>query len=78
MNRERKILRAEKEKYKEQLGTLRNFLREMSNRCAEHGTRPEHFHDQLMKAEHDAQFYEGQIKEISARLKALAPKANAK
>jgi hypothetical protein len=77
MNRERKILRAEKVKYKEQLATLKNFLREISDRRAEHGTPDEHCREQVTKAEHDAQFYAGQIKDISARLKALAPKANA-
>jgi chromosome segregation ATPase len=76
MNGERKILRAEKAKYKERLATLKNFLREMSDRCAECGTEHKHVHEHVMKAEHDAQFYAGQIKEISSRLKALAPKAN--
>jgi hypothetical protein len=76
MNHERKILRAEKAKYKEQLATLKNFLREMSDRCAEQGMPREHSHQHMMKAENDAQFYEGQIKAISSRLKALAPKAN--
>jgi chromosome segregation ATPase len=76
MNRERTILRAEKADYKEKLATLKNFIREVTDRCAEHGTEGEHFHDDLSKAKHDAQFYQQQIKEISARLKALAPKAN--
>ena len=76
MNRERKILRAEKAKYKEQLASLKNFLREMADRCAEHGTLDEHCGGQVMKAKNDADFYGNQIKEISARLKALAPKAN--
>lgn len=76
MNRERKILRAEKADYKEKLATLRNFIREVSARCAEHGTEQEHFHEDLSKAEHDAEFYQSQIKEVSSRLKALAPKAN--
>jgi len=76
MNRERKILRAEKAKYKETLKTLNHFLREMSDRCDEHDTPHEQCGEQVMKAEHDAQFYAGQIKEISNRLKTLAPKAN--
>ncbi|MDQ1558131.1 MAG: hypothetical protein QOD32_1191 [Pyrinomonadaceae bacterium] len=76
MNRERKILRAEKADHKEKLETLRNFIREITDRCDAHGTSHEHFHDELFKARHDAQYYEHQIKEVSARLKALAPKAN--
>ncbi|HEX8127731.1 MAG TPA: hypothetical protein VF527_01290 [Pyrinomonadaceae bacterium] len=76
MNRERTILRDEKARYKEKLATLKNLLRELSDRCAEHGTEHEHVREEIFKVEHDAQFYEGQIKEISLRLKALAPKAN--
>jgi len=76
MNRERKILRAEKADYKEKLATMKNIIGEVSDRCAGHGTADEHFHEDLFKAKHDAQFYEHQIKEISSRLKALAPKAN--
>lgn len=75
MNNERKLLRAEKTRYKEQLASLKNFLREMSDRCVQHNTPHEHCREQVMKAEHDAQFYGGQIKEISARLKMLALKA---
>lgn len=76
MNRERKILRAEKAKYKEELSRLKGYLREFSARCSECGTEHEHIAPALSKAEHDIKFYEGQIKALSARLKALAPKAN--
>jgi chromosome segregation ATPase len=76
MNRERKLLRAEKAKYKEELSRLRCYLNELSNRCAEHHTAHEHIAPDMTKAEHDIAFYECQVKDISTRLKALAPKAN--
>ena len=76
MNRERKLLRTEKAKYKEELSRLRCYTKELSDRCAEHHTAHEQIAPDLAKAEHDMNFYECQIKDISARLKALAPKAN--
>jgi hypothetical protein len=76
MNRERKILRAEKAKYKEELSRLKCYQQELSNRCAELGTAHEHIAPDLAKVEHDVNYYECQIKDISTRLKALAPKAN--
>lgn len=76
MNRERKLLRAEKAKYREELARLQNYMRELTDRCAEHGTTHKHIAPDMLKAEHDINFYQCQIKEISTRLKALAPKAN--
>lgn len=76
MNRERTLLRNEKAKYKQQVATLKHYIRELSDRCAEHDTHEEHFFEDRFKAEHDLQFYQSQIKAISERLKALAPKAN--
>lgn len=76
MSRERRLLRAEKDKYKEELTRLKSYVRELSDRCAEHDTEQEHIAPDLTKAEHDIDFYQCQIKDISARLKALAPKAN--
>jgi chromosome segregation ATPase len=76
MNKERKILRAEKAKYKEELSRLKGYLRELSDRCSDCGTMHEMVAPDLLKAEHDIKFYEGEIKSLSARLKALAPKAN--
>lgn len=76
MSRERKLLRAEKAKYKEELSRLKCYVNELSNRCAEHNTAHEQIAPDMAKAEHDMEFYACQIKEISTRLKSLAPKAN--
>lgn len=76
MSRERKLLRAEKAKYKEELSRLKGYIKELSDRCAEHNTAHEQIAPDMAKAEHDIEFYECQIKDISTRLKALAPKAN--
>lgn len=76
MSRERKLLRAEKAKYKEELSRLKAYIRELSDRCAEHNTAHEQIAPDMAKAEHDIEFYECQLKDISTRLKALAPKAN--
>lgn len=71
MSKERTILRIEKARFKEQLASLKHYLRELKGQCADCGTAHEHVSPDVMKAEHDAQFYESRIKEISSRIKTL-------
>ncbi len=77
MNKERTILRSEKARYKEQLASLRNYLKELKSQCDHCGTAHEHVSPALLKAEHDAQFYESRIKDVKARLRAIAASAKA-
>ena len=69
MNNERKLLNSEKAKYKEQLTSLKHYMRELKERCAECKTLKEHSTPALMKVKNDVQFYQGQIKEINNRLR---------
>ncbi|MBV9211078.1 MAG: hypothetical protein JOZ52_10640 [Acidobacteria bacterium] len=71
MPTERQILRNTKLRYKEELAGLKSYLNELSNRCDECNTAHEHVHESHMKVSNDVQYYEGQIKAINARLKAL-------
>jgi chromosome segregation ATPase len=70
MYNERRTLRYEKAKYKERLASLKNYARELKARCDECNTDTDILHDDLLKAEHDTEFYRSQIKDINARLKA--------
>lgn len=71
MKKERTMLRMEKARFKEQLTSLKHYLRELKGQCVDCGTAREHVSPDVMKAEHDAQFYETRIKEISSRIKTL-------
>lgn len=75
MSRERALLNAEKANHKERLEFLRHYIRELTDRCTECGTEHEDVTHALVKAEHDAQYYEHSLKEINSRLKTLTPKA---
>ena len=77
MHTERQILRNTKLKFKEELASLKSYMHELTNRCDECNTAHEHVHESHMRVENDVQFYEGQIKSINARLKALNVKKTA-
>lgn len=74
MKKERNILRAEKAKYKEKLASLKHFVKELKDRCHDCHTTQDLVYEDLMRAENDVQYYEGQIKAINSRVKALAAK----
>ena len=76
MKKERSILRAEKARYKEKLATLKHYIRELKDRCADCGTTQENVGEDLMRAENDVQYYENQVKDINSRVKALAAKTS--
>lgn len=74
MKNERSLLRNMKANSKEELTSLKHFIREMSRKCKQHKTQKEHSDPALMKAKHDAEFYKGRIKDLTARLKELSSK----
>lgn len=76
MKKERSILRAEKARYKEKLTTLKHYIRELKDRCADCGTMQDNVEFDLMKAENDVQYYENRIKDVNSRVKALATKTS--
>ena len=72
--KERQILRNQKAGYKEQVESLKHYIRELKEQCHGCDTAHEHVNLDLMKAENDAQFYESRLKDINKRMKELAPK----
>ena len=71
MKSERTTLRAEKSRFKTQLTSLKHYLRELKAQCVDCEAADEHVNPDVMKAEHDIQFYESRIEEFNDRLKAL-------
>lgn len=69
MDKERRHLRSAKAAHKTKLKELKDFVRELNERCSECSTLSEHVWPDLMKAEHDLKFHEGQINAINQRLR---------
>lgn len=55
------------EEYEGQLRGLNSYVKELKAKTAEHGTEKEHFEGDLTEAEHNIQYYEGEV----ARIKGL-------
>lgn len=47
--------------YAEQLRGLNSYIKELKDKTAQHGTQTEAFADDLMEAEHNVKYYEGEI-----------------
>ncbi len=71
MRSERAILKEERARYKEQVTSLKHYLRELKRQCVDCDAAQEHIDPDIIKAEHDIQFYESRIKEFGSRLKTL-------
>ena len=65
MNVTRDTLEDHLQEYEAQLKSLKSYLKELNDQCAKHGTDKEHYEVDLMEAEHNVAYYEGEI----ARLK---------
>ena len=74
MNDQRRILRNYKARCKEQLASLKHYIRELTDQCHECSADHQHTDPDMMKAKYDAEFYEGRIKDINRRLKDLSAK----
>lgn len=68
MKADQEMLEAQLREYEGQLRSLTSYVNELKDRAAEHGTEKEHFEVDLTEAEHNIQFYEGEI----ARLRELS------
>lgn len=47
--------------YEGELKSLRSYVKELNDRAAEHGTEKEHYATDLIEAEHNIKYYEGEI-----------------
>lgn len=68
MKADRETLESQRADCEEKLGGLKAYARELKEMAAKHGTEGEHYEDDLMRASHDAQFYESELHRISDEL----------
>lgn len=64
MTDNREKLEAQLEQYETQLRRLHAYVKELNDRTAEHNTEREHFEADLVEAEHNVKYYEGEITRI--------------
>ena len=74
MNNQRRLLRDYKARCKEQLTSLKHYIRELTDQCQQCNADHQHTDPALMKAKYDVEFYERRIKDINRRLKDLSAK----
>jgi hypothetical protein len=72
MDETREMMEDHLERYEAQLRGLNSFLKELKDKIAEHGTDEAHVEEDLLEAEHNVTYYEGEI----ARLKKELGKAD--
>jgi hypothetical protein len=68
MKSDREILEEQLENYEERLKSASSYVRELKSVTAKLGTPSEQFEDDLIEAEHNIGFYEGEIAEIKKEL----------
>lgn len=58
------MLEDQLESYEAQLRSLNSYIKELNDKTAAHGTEKAHFEVDLMEAEHNIKYYEGEIARI--------------
>lgn len=69
MNTDRDTLEDQLQECEQKLGGFKSFIKELTDRAAEHGTDDEHFEEDLHEAKHNVEYYEGAVARIKAELK---------
>lgn len=64
MDTNREMLDDQLESYEAQLRSLNSYIKELNNKTAKHGTEKALFEQDLMEAEHNVKYYEGEIARI--------------
>lgn len=77
MNASREMLEGQSERYEDKLREINSYIKELKGKTAEHGTDAGHFEEDLLEAEHNVEFYEGEIARIKGQLKNLPRTAGA-
>ena len=67
------FLEGQMEEYSSQVKSLRSYLKELSDTTAKHGTDREHFMEDLIEAEHNILYYEGEIARLQQELEESGP-----
>ncbi len=68
MKLSREMLEDHLEKYEGQLRGLKSYVRELKDMTARHETESEHFESDLLEAEHNVKYYEGEIARIKKEI----------
>ena len=68
MKASHELLEVKLKNYEEQLRGLRSYIKELKDKTSEHGTQREHYEEDLMEAEHNAKYYEGEIERIREQI----------
>ena len=71
MNTNRDMLENQLEKYEAQLKSLNSYIKELNDMTAKNGTDREQFETDLLEAENNADYYEGEIAQVKKELGAL-------
>jgi uncharacterized protein YegP (UPF0339 family) len=58
------MLEVKLKNYEGQLKGLHSYIKELKDKTAEHGTQSEYYGEDLMEAEHNVEFYEGELARI--------------
>ncbi len=64
MTASREVLEEKLKNYERELRGLNSYVKELNDKCAEHGTQKEHYEVDLMEAEHNIKYYEGELAQI--------------
>ena len=71
MNTNRDMLENQLEKYEAQLKSLNSYIKELNDMTAKNSTGREQFETDLLEAENNADYYEGEIAQVKKELRAL-------
>lgn len=68
MDETREMMEDHLERYEAQLRGLNSFLKELKDKIAEHDTDEAHVEEDLLEAEHNVTYYEGEIARLKKEL----------
>lgn len=74
MKDQREIMEDQLESHEKELAELNSYIKELNEMTAKHGTPREHFEEELMRAQHNAKYYEEEVARIRREIGEL-PKA---
>jgi septal ring factor EnvC (AmiA/AmiB activator) len=68
MKPSRELLRAQLERYETELKGFKSYLKELNDMTARHSTDRAHFEEDLIEAENNVKYYEGEVAEIKKEI----------
>jgi hypothetical protein len=68
MKASRELLEDQLFGYEQKLAGIKCYVNELKDKTTKHGTAKEHFHEDLIEAEHNLKFYQGEIEELKREL----------